>query len=91
MSCGAGDVCGFAFGEPAGVGTSGVWVCGEAAGVGEDSGIFMPGVITCGLGEGFGAVDFLVEVRLARGADLFLGLARLGFGFGFAVDGFGIT
>jgi len=51
----------------------------------------MSGVITCGLGEGFGVVVLLVEVRLGRGAGLFLGLARLGFGFGFTAFGFGIT
>jgi hypothetical protein len=52
----------------------------------------MPGVMTCGLGEGeaFGLVVLLVGVRRARGATLFLGVARFGFGFGFAA-GFGMT
>lgn len=52
----------------------------------------MPGVITCGAGEGegLGLVARLVGVRLARGAGLFLGAARLGFGLDFAA-GLGMT
>lgn len=52
----------------------------------------MPGVITCGLGEGvgLGLVVLLVGARLARGAGLFLGAARLGLGLGFAA-GLGMT
>ena len=51
----------------------------------------MPGVITCGLGEGedLGLVVLLVGVRLRVTVLFFLG-AALGFGFGFAA-GLGIT
>ena len=92
MSCPLGDACGTAVGELAGLGIPGVCICGEAAGAGEAVGIGMPGVITCGLGEGegLGLVALLVGVRLARGAGLFLGVARLGFGLGFAA-GLGMT
>ena len=48
--------------------------------------------MTCGLGvgEGLGLVALLVGVRLWRGAALFLGAARLGFGLGLAA-GLGMT
>ncbi len=91
MSCSLGDACGTAVGEPAGIGIPGVCICGEAAGEGDAAGIFIPGVITCGVGDGsgLGLVVLLVGVRL-RGAGLFLGVARLGFGLGFAA-GLGMT
>ena len=90
MSWGAGDACGCAVGELAGIGIPGVCRCGEATG--DAVGICMPGVITCGLGEGegFGLVARLDGVRLARGATLFLGVARFAFGLGFAA-GLGMT
>ena len=92
MSCPLGDACGTAVGELAGIGIPGVCICGVAAGDGDAAGIFMPGDITCGLddGDGLGLVVLLAGVRLARGAGLFLGVARLGFGFGFAA-GLGMT
>jgi hypothetical protein len=90
-SCCAGDAWGFAAGELSGIGIPGVCVCGEVAGVGAAIGIRMPGVITCGLGEaeGLGLVALLVGVRLARGAALFLVVAR--FGLGFAAGALGMT
>ena len=52
----------------------------------------MPGVMTCGLGdgEGLGVVALLVGVRRARAAGRFVVVARLGFGLGFAA-GLGMT
>ena len=78
-------------GDAVGICMPGVITC-AGLGVGEAVGICMPGVITCGLGEddGLGLVVLLVGVRLARGAGLFLGAARLGLGLGFAA-GLGIT
>ena len=69
----------------------GVITC-PGLGEGEAVGICMPGVITCGLGEGegLGLVALFVGVRLVRGAGLFLEAARLGFGLGFAA-GLGMT
>ncbi|MGI8835728.1 MAG: hypothetical protein ACR2H4_03705 [Pyrinomonadaceae bacterium] len=67
----------------------GVITC-PGLGDGDAVGICMPGVITCGLGEGegLGVVALLVGLRLVRGAALlFFGAA---FGFGFAA-GLGIT
>jgi len=67
----------------------GVITC-PGVGEGDVVGICMPGVITCGLGEGegLGVVALLVGVRLVRGTVLlFFGAA---FGFGFAA-GLGIT
>src|SRR5688572_30053180 len=50
----------------------------------------MPGVITCGLGEGegLGLLALLMGARLARGAVLFFLGAALGFGF---AAGLGMT
>lgn len=89
MSCGAGDACGFAAGELAGIGIPGVCIWGEVAGNGEAVGICIPGVITCGLGEGegFGLVALLVR-RLARITVLFFlgALLALGLLAGFIFD-----
>ena len=74
MSCCAGDTCGIATGELAGIAIPGACIWGEADGD----------------GDGLGLVVLLVGVRLARGAGLFLGGARLAFGLGFAA-GLGMT
>ena len=81
MSCCAGDACGVAGGELAGIGIPGVCICGEAAGEGDAVGICMPGVITCGIGvgDGFGGLTLRAETRRARVAALFFFGAVFGF------------
>lgn len=65
-------------------------ITGPGLGDGDAVGICMPGVITCGLGEGegLGLVSLLVGVRLARVAALFFLGAVFGFGLlaGFIFD-----
>ena len=67
----------------------GVITC-PGLGDGDAVGICMPGVITCGLGEGegLGRVALRVGVRLARGAVLLFFAAAFGFGF---AAGLGMT